>query len=69
MYRMRRWSSPSSVTRPPPSSTTAGDVLTTFAGAVIGIEIGSEPQSNVITPLRRRWATRVRRALRVLHEG
>src|SRR5687767_4849379 len=48
---MRRLSAPLSVTRPPPSSTTAGPwSLRTLAVAVMVIVTGAGPQSKVITP-------------------
>ena len=50
MYRMRRWPAPLSITLPPPSSTTTGEVLTTLAVSVMTMVTGSGPQSNVITP-------------------
>src|SRR4029450_254871 len=50
MYRIRRASWPSSVTRPPPSSTTSGLLLNTRAVAAILIVTGCGPQSNVMTP-------------------
>ena len=50
MYRMRRWPAPLSVTLPPPSSTTIGEVLTTFAVSVITMVTGSGPQLNVMIP-------------------
>ena len=50
MYRMRRWPAPFSVTSPPPSSTTIGEVLTTFAVVVITMVTGSGPQLKVMTP-------------------
>ena len=50
MYRIRRASWPSSVTRPPPSITTSGLSLNTFAVAAILIVTGFGPQSKVMTP-------------------
>ena len=43
MYRMRRWPAPLSVTLPPPSSTTTGEVLTTLAVAVMTMVTGLGP--------------------------
>ena len=50
MYRIRRASWPSSVTWPPPSITTSGLSLKTFAVAAIVIVTGFGPQSKVMTP-------------------
>src|SRR5689334_3942432 len=50
MYRMRRWSAPLSVTLPPPSSTTTGDVLTTLAVAPMTMVTGSGPHEKVMIP-------------------
>jgi hypothetical protein len=50
MYRIRILPLPESVTRPPPSMTTFGCLLTTFAVLVIVIVTGLAPHLNVITP-------------------
>src|SRR5262245_22703672 len=47
---MRRLPPPDRVTRPPPSMTVCGWVLTTFAVAVSTMVTGAGPQLNVITP-------------------
>src|SRR5829696_2732999 len=49
---MRRCPWPLSVTRPPPSSTTRGDVLTTLAVRRIAMVTGRGPQSKATTPPR-----------------
>ncbi len=54
MYRIRRALWPSRVTRPPPSMTTSGLSLKTFAVAFIAMVTGFGPQSKVMTPP---WAT------------
>src|SRR5205809_2795833 len=47
---MRRWPPPLSVTFPPPSSTTRGLALRTFAVAFIVMVTGPDPHEKAMTP-------------------